>query len=75
MPDILRLWDSLLSENDKFEFLNFLCLAILRIKRSEILVSDFSEMMLCLQNLEKIDVEKFIKTAVDLKIEFNMRID
>jgi hypothetical protein len=75
MPDVLRLWDSILSENDKFEFLNYLCLSILRIKRTEILNSDFAEMMLNLQNLEKIDVENFIKNAVDIKLDFNLRLD
>jgi hypothetical protein len=75
MPDLLRLWDSILTETDKFELLNYLCLAILKLKRQEILSSDFAEMMLSLQNLEKVDVEKFIQDAVDIKYDFNLRLD
>ncbi len=69
MPDILRLWDSILSEDDKFEFLNMLCLAIIKNKRSEIIESDFSGIMMALQNLDKIDVENLIKTAESIREE------
>jgi hypothetical protein len=67
MPDILRLWDSILSEEDKFEFLNLLCLAIIKIKRPEIIKLDFSGIMLNLQNLDKLDVEKLIKIADNIR--------
>jgi hypothetical protein len=75
MPDLLRLWDSILSESDRFEFLNFLSLGIIKMKRQEILSSDFAEMMLTLQNLEKVDVERLIQNAVDIKYDFNLRLD
>jgi len=61
LPDVLRLWDSILSIEDIFEFLNYLCLAIIRIKRNDIIEKDFSSMMLDLQNLEKISVENVIE--------------
>lgn len=67
MPDILRLWDSLLSVEEKFEFMNMVCIAIIKIKRKEILQSDFSGIMLEIQNFEKIDVETIIKFGLDLK--------
>lgn len=63
MPDILRLWDSILAEDEKFEFLNVLCIAIVKMKRHEIMQSDFAGIMMTLQTLDKIDVEKLIKVA------------
>lgn len=69
MPDILRLWDSILSEENKFEFLNMVCVAIIKMKRNEILQSDFAGIMLSLQNLEKLDIEKVIFTAENIRID------
>ena len=71
MPDILRLWDSLLSEDEKFDFINMICIAIIKIKRQEILQNDFSGIMLTIQNFEKIEVENIIKYGLDLRTEIN----
>jgi hypothetical protein len=71
MPDILRLWDSILSQKDKFEFLNLLCLSIMKLKRTELLQSDFAGIMMTLQNLDKLDVEKIIKTTDTVKADIN----
>ena len=73
LPDILRLWDSILSTEDLFEFMNFLCLAILKIKREDIITKDFSGMMLSLQNLEKICVEKLIDTAMEIRSSYYLK--
>jgi len=75
MPDILRIWDSILADDDKFEFLNMICLAIIKIKRLELLQSDFSGIMLSLQNLEKLDVEKLLLTAEMIRNELKKNSD
>lgn len=74
MPDILRLWDSILSEDDKFDFLNMVCLAIIKIKKIEIIQSDFAGIMLSMQNLDKMDVEKVIKVAESIRMDLNKGI-
>jgi TBC1 domain family member 13 len=74
MPDILRLWDSILSEDDKFDFLNMVCLAIIKMKKIEILQSDFAGIMLSMQNLDKLDVEKVIKVAESIRLDLNKGI-
>jgi hypothetical protein len=74
MPDILRLWDSILSFPDKFEFLNTVCLAIIKAKKSEILQSDFAGIMLALQSLDKLDIEKIIKIAEVMHNDLNKNI-
>lgn len=74
IPDVLRLWDSILSfvkidcnkVADKFEFLNFLCIAIMVKKREEVLDCDFAGIMLTYQNLEDIDIINLIDTAMEM---------
>jgi hypothetical protein len=75
MPDIMRIWDSILSEDDKFEFLNMICLAIIKIRRTEVLQSDFAGIMLSLQNIDKIDIEKLLKAAENIRIELKKNTD
>jgi hypothetical protein len=70
MPGILRLWDSLLSE-DLYDFINMLMLGILKIKRNKILENEFSGIMMELQNIEEIDVEELIEIAVKIRKELN----
>ena len=71
MPEILRLWDSILSDRKLLNFMIYICLAIIRIKRNEIIEKDFATIMLSMQNLEKIEIEKLIYTAVDILTEYN----
>lgn len=71
MPDILRLWDSLLSEDEKFDFINMICIAIIKMKRQEILQNDFAGIMLTIQNFETIEVENIIKYGLELRKEIN----
>ncbi len=71
IPEVLRLWDSILSDGNILNFMIYICLGIIRIKRNEILEKDFAQIMLSMQNLEKIDVEKLINTAVDILTEYN----
>jgi len=69
MPDVLRLWDSLLAEDEKFDFINMICIAIIKFKRQEILQNDFAGIMLNIQDFEKIEVENIIKYGLDLRAE------
>jgi len=71
MPEILRLWDSILSDGNLLNFMIYICLGIIRIKRNEIIDKDFATIMLSMQNLEKIEIEKLINTAVDILTEYN----
>lgn len=74
MPDIMRLWDSLLSEDDIFDFMNMIILAILRMKRVDIIESEFSGVMMQLQDLEGVEVEKLIRGGVKVREELNKKI-
>jgi len=50
MPNVIRLWDTLLSDHNRFNFVNYVCLAIVEAKREHILEGDFSD---CLEALQR----------------------
>lgn len=60
LHDVLRLWDSFLSKQDRMTFLYYLCLAILRLMRPNLMVEDFSKIMETLQNVE-FDIEEILE--------------
>lgn len=50
MSNVIRLWDTLLSDPERFDFLNFICVASVLYKRDICLEGDFAE---CMENLQK----------------------
>lgn len=74
MPDILRLWDSILSEDDIFDFINMIILTILRIKRNIILENEFSGIMMQLQDLVGIEVEQLVRGAIEMRNDLNKKV-
>lgn len=66
MTDALRLWDWILTFEDKFECLKLLTLSALRLKKKTIIYGDFSSIMDSLQNFN-IDVETLIKSVNDVR--------
>ena len=67
MIDILRLWDYVFSEDNKFKKIFYLSLAIFLIKKDDILVSDLSEILDMLQNLKNIEVNYLIHNSQKLE--------
>lgn len=48
MEDSIRLWDTLLSDPQRFNFTNFVCVALVSFVRDEIIDGDFA---CCMENL------------------------
>ena len=67
MPDVLRLWDSILSEPDIFEFLNLLVLAPLILKRKFLINESMAGILMILQNIEGITVLDLIQTGIKIR--------
>ena len=67
MPDVLRLWDSILSEPDIFEFLNLLVLAPLILKRNFLINESMAGILMILQNIEGITVLDLIQTGIKIR--------
>ena len=49
MANCVRLWDTLFADSKRFEFLNFVSVAIILQVRDEILEGDFAQ---CMENLQ-----------------------
>lgn len=49
VPDTIRLWDSLLADPNRFEFLSYFCIAMMEHLRDHLLRNDFGE---CLSTLQ-----------------------
>jgi hypothetical protein len=49
LPDVLRIWDSILSDETRSEFLVNVCCAMLTIVRKDILQNEFPDNMKLLQ--------------------------
>lgn len=69
MPDAIRLWDTLLAEDGRFEFLNYLCAQAVLNVRECVVKGDFAEIMEGLQStVENVeDVTTFIRDSFQLR--------
>ena len=67
MPDIIRLWDIIFSEKDRFCFVYFFSMAILQYKKNIIEKQDFCNIIGEMKNLQDENIEKIIEIAVFLK--------
>ena len=67
MPDILRLWDIIFSEDDRYYFVYIFSLAILEYNKKDIISKDYYEIIEKLQNIHLENVEQIIKLAFSIK--------
>ena len=70
MIDILRLWDYLFSSDDKFFNCYFVSLAVLELKRDDLLVSDLSGILSNLKSLKGLNVEDIISLAKKIQAQY-----
>jgi hypothetical protein len=56
MPDLQRLWDSFLADEERFRYLFYVCVAVILSQKDELVRSDFSEIMMKLQATEQLDL-------------------
>ena len=73
MPDIMRLWDSIFSDPEIFEFLHLLVLSPIIIKKNEIMKEKMSGIMMLIQNLEDLTVYDLLFTATKIRNELNKK--
>ncbi|KAI8770955.1 TBC1 domain family member 13-like isoform X1 [Biomphalaria glabrata] len=67
LPDVLRIWDSLFADSHRFEFLIYICCAILISVRQDILKNDFPSNMKLVQRVEsEIDLRQVLAKAREL---------
>ena len=61
MPSSIRLWDTLLSDPDRFQFTNYVCVALVSFVRDKIVDGDFA---CCMESLQK--SSEMVKDVRDL---------
>ncbi|KAH8286202.1 hypothetical protein KR054_004439, partial [Drosophila jambulina] len=66
LPDVLRIWDSVFSDEQRFDFLIRICCSMILIQREAILENDFASNVKLLQNYPPIDINVVITHAVTL---------
>ena len=69
--DVSRLWDNILANSDKFKFIYEICLAVLKIKKSDILFNNFSGIMNTLQDFSNTDIQKVLKVLESNSSKYN----
>ncbi|EFA75392.1 TBC1 domain family member 13 [Heterostelium album PN500] len=68
LPDVLRLWDSLFSDPNRFDFLYYFCCAMLICIRNQLLEAPFGDNLKLLQSYpNNIDFHTIYSTALSLK--------
>jgi hypothetical protein len=67
LPDVLRLWDSILSDESRFEYLIYVCCAMILLLREQILENDFEHNVKLLQNFPSTDINFVLNRANQLR--------
>lgn len=63
LPDVLRLWDSILADENRFDYLIYVCCAMIVLIRDQILENDFEHNVKLLQNFPSIDINFIVNRA------------
>jgi len=66
LPDVLRLWDSLFSDEARFQYLLYVCLAMIINIRSQLLSLDFAESLKLLQAYPPTNIHKILELANEI---------
>lgn len=67
LPDVITVWDTLLSDDNCTEMLIHICCAMLLLQSNELKKGDFAANLKLLQHYPPIDVHVLLKRAVDLR--------
>ena len=74
MIDILRLWDYLFAPDDKYFNCYFISLAVIELKRDELLVSDLSGILSNLKSFKGLNVEEIISFSNKIKTQYGQML-
>uniref|UniRef100_A0A1B6E710 Rab-GAP TBC domain-containing protein n=1 Tax=Clastoptera arizonana TaxID=38151 RepID=A0A1B6E710_9HEMI len=66
LPDVLRIWDSLFADSQRFSFLIHICCAMIIILKEQLLSGDFPSNVKILQNFPHTDIQIVLSKAAEL---------
>lgn len=69
LPDVERIWDSMFADPQRFEFLLYICCAMILLVRNELLTGDFASNVKLLQNFPPMDVSLILNKAVEISFD------
>lgn len=72
MTDILKLWDSLLADANRFMFFDYVCVAMVVASRKEIIGQDFGTALKELQRVNSKRIGEILRLAADLMAADNV---
>jgi hypothetical protein len=73
LPDLITIWDALLSTKDRLDTVQHMCLAMLDFIRDDLMNGDFSNNVRLLQNYPNIDIAQLICHSHELRNAALMR--
>lgn len=66
LPDVIRVWDSLFADSNRFSYLIQVCTAMLVLQRDVMLENDFASNMKLLQRYPPVEVQVILSKATEL---------
>lgn len=66
LPDVMRIWDSLFADENRFSFLIHICCAMILLLRDQLLAGDFATNVKLLQNFPSMDIQIVLSKAAAL---------
>lgn len=66
LPDVIRVWDSLFADANRFSYLIQVCTAMMVLQRDVMLQNDFASNMKILQHYPPVDVQVLLSKATEL---------
>lgn len=66
LPDVIRIWDSLFSDENRFNFLTEVCCAMMILEREQLMSGDFAHNMKLLQSYPPTEIRTVVAKAAQL---------
>ncbi|CAH2035349.1 unnamed protein product, partial [Iphiclides podalirius] len=66
LPDVERIWDTLFADSQRFDFLIYICCAMILLVRGNLLHGDFASNVKLLQSFPPMDVSLILNKAVEI---------
>ena len=72
--DVLKLWDLVFSQKNKFDYVFYTALAYLQHRRDEIIGNDMAGIMIMFQNTQTIEADVIIPLAKQIKQKYEKKL-
>jgi hypothetical protein len=67
LPELMRIWDSLFADANRFDFLLYMCCSMIITVREKLIAGDFAEAVKLLQHYPPSDIHKLLCNAEEIR--------